>query len=695
MTDYETIYVSIGERDLPLTQYTHREPDMEPRIHAPLADLHTHYEIVEKFAEGGFSTVYVAQDKNLRRFVAVKSLRPEVTATDSFISEAKTIAQLDHPAILPIYGLAGDEHNGLHLCMKLVNGRTLRHRLRHIVSSGKDSDAAIRERLDIFLRVCDAVSYAHARNIIHGDLKPENIVVGEYGEVYVVDWGLAKKVAPDGACADVKIVGTPRYFAPETLRDGICGNFSEVFTLGLILEEITTLRLAVNENGEAAPAPEVLRHLFGHRIDAPLAAIIRKATAADPGDRYDTTADLADDLRCYLAGVAVSALPDNLFSRFARICCRRRKECVAGALAVLLVFAAITAAAIFRQLQISREMHERSRAFNYLNDRTATVAAHLDLTALQIQEQLLALARICAYLLDSNTTPPADAWQAAFRPSLSEIGKSENGMIYSPYYKRLTAMDYGIYQFAPDADRARCIDFMRRTSPALRKMRNIVLGSMSGYNFVPGEFERLKMAYLYNGFPVRSVFVGTVDGLKLLYPWRGNYPRTVDPRKRDWYKLARLRRAPVWGKPYMDFDSVSGLSIPCSVPIIDFQDNFRGAVGLDLSLNKLTERILSRGNVGDYVIEKAVISRAGETVFSSKSKYFNAKFDPEKFHRDTEFKTPMFSTPEVRDRILKSGREYGTFIVGKEIYSFAVLEVFDAVFVVVADYDKLKQHIRK
>ena len=218
-----------------------------------------------------------------------------------------------------------------------------------------------------------------------------------------------------------------------------------------------------------------------------------------------------------------------------------------------------------------------------------------------------------------------------------------------------------------------------------------VEANLDGENYV-------KFDYLHQGFPVRSVFIGSEEGVKLLYPWRGNYPRAIDPRKRSWYLDAREKKGASWGKPYMDFDSIAGLSIPCSVPIYDLGGKFRGVVGLDLSVNKLTNSILGKGNTGDYVLEKAVINREGETIFSSQSEYFNKHFDPEKYHRrDAEFKTPLFRTPEIRKRILDSNTGYGAFVTGAEgrriIYSFAHLEIFDMYFVVVADYDKLLDHI--
>ena len=255
----------------------------------------------------------------------------------------------------------------------------------------------------------------------------------------------------------------------------------------------------------------------------------------------------------------------------------------------------------------------------------------------------------------------------------------------------------GIYTIAPDADEAECREFMRRVAPVLTKMKNIVLGSKSGYGFAPEDYGKLKTKYLYEGFPIRSVFIGSTGGVKLLYPWRGNYSRNIDPRQRSWYRDALQTEGPVWGKPYMDIDSVSGLSIPCSIQIRDLKGELRGVAGLDLSVNQLTNSILAKGNIGDYVLEKAVINSKGETIFSTRSQYFNRKFDPEKYHQDAEFKTPLYQTEEVRDQILKRGKKFGVFGVTKDgkkiVYSFAYLEILDMYYVVAADYGKLMAHV--
>jgi len=705
----------IGRTDI--RHYTSVEPDTTANLSAPLSKLDTKYSVLEEFANGGHATVSIAQDKNLRRIVAVKSLKEETDKkpemVESFISEAKVTAQLDHPSIIPVYGLTGDRDDGVHLIMKLVNGKTLRDYLRNIAVNYRikgirnfDEDALLRRRLEIFLRVCDAIAYAHHKNIMHRDLKPENIMLGEYMEVYVMDWGLARTIprADDPPDDGKQLAGTPRYFSPEALRGERCDARSDIFTLGLILQEVVTLQSAVKGrdereymerivNGELEP----VEHLFKWKIDRFLVAIIRKATAYRMEDRYQTVSDLAEDLRRWMGGLPISALPDDTAMKTARYFYHHRRGFLVSSLILLLVFASVTALAIYRQLKDAQEMSRQKLAMNFLYNRTAIVAEHLDITALHIQEQLSALSRIAAYLLTYNTEGKVSEGQEAFHPPMDKMKEPGSGVFYSPYYKRLVGLDFGIFTVAPNADLVAGREFIRKVSPVLTKMKKVVLGSKSSYGFSKEEYGKLKADYLYKGAPIRSVFIGSKSGVKLLYPWRGNYSRDIDPRERSWYRDALRQTGPVWGKPYMDLDSVSGLSIPCSIQIFDLHGEFCGVAGLDLSVNRLTRSILTKGNVGSYVIEKAVINLEGETIFSSKSEYFNKTFDPGRYHQNAKFKTPLFKTAKIRKRILEHGEEFGLFSVeqgGKRIvYSFAHLEILNMFYVVVADYEALLKHV--
>ena len=707
----------IGKKNV--SRFTGTDPDTSSHLEAPLSKLDTKYAVLEEFAQGGYATVSIAQDKNLRRVVAVKSLKEEsgkkAEVVDSFIAEAKVTAQLDHPSIIPIYGLASDEKHGVHLVMKLVNGRTLRDYLRNTVLNYRvkgikhfDEAAMLRKRLEIFLRVCDAISYAHHRKIMHRDLKPENVMLGEYMEVYVMDWGLAKMIPKeDEPPEDVRqLAGTPRYFSPEALRGERCDARADIFTLGLILQEVVTLQFAIKGKDEkeymeriVSDELEPIRHLFGWKIDRSLQAIIRKATAYQPEDRYQTVAEFAEDLRRYMGGLPIEAEPDDFFMRVSRYFYNHRRGFLFGVLTFMLVFALLTVGAIYKQLKNTQELSKQKMAMNFALDRAAVTAEHIDIISLHLQEQLSALSRITAYLLTYNTESHEGDWETRFRPPMDKMKEATPpGIFFSEYYKRLIGLDYGIFTLAPDADRAASIEFMRRASPALTKMKNIVLGSKAGFAFSPDEYGKLKSDYLYNGSMIRSVFIGSSDGVKMLYPWRGINAPNVDPRQRGWYQDALGKNTPVWGKPHMDADSVSGLSMPCSLQVLDLNGNFRGVVGLDLSINRLTNSILTRGNIGDYVLEKAVINKEGEVIFSTKSDFFNKKFDPEKFHEVTEFETPLFQTQEIRDLILGEVREHGIFSLVQEdgrklVYSFAHLEILDMYYVVVTDYEKLLEFV--
>ena len=321
-----------------INPYISLDLDASPELESSLESVGARYAMLTEFAEGGTAKISIARDRNLRRLVAVKSLRMDAEnikeLLTSFVTEAKVTAQLDHPGIIPIYGLARDEQNGIHLVMKLVNGRTLREYLKNITLNYRirgvdafDETVELRKRLEIFLHVCDTLAYAHHRSVIHRDLKPENIMIGKYSEVFVMDWGLAKVLAEgeDNFPANKKISGTLRYFPPEVLRGEPLDLRSDIFTLGLILQEIVTLQYAFNGHDEKEIVDRVRKgqiepvvHLFGRKIDGKLRAIIRKATAYDLEERYQTVEDLAEDLRRYMGGLSVSVGTENLFDKALR-----------------------------------------------------------------------------------------------------------------------------------------------------------------------------------------------------------------------------------------------------------------------------------------------------------------------------------------------------------------------------------------
>jgi eukaryotic-like serine/threonine-protein kinase len=278
----------------------------------------TRYEIVEAIGSGGMGTVYRARDRELDRLVALKVLRvPELTAdgdmADRLLVEARILAKLEHPAIVPVHDAGRLPDGRVFYAMKLVQGARLDEYAR--------GPASLIDRLRVFERVCEAVAFAHAQGVVHRDLKPANVMVGRFGEVLVMDWGVAKVLAAThdapaandhasslalarvgGETHDGAVLGTPGYMAPEQER-GQVGRIDErtdVFALGTILRDL----LAASTREQAVPKP--------------LAAIARKARAVDPGARYTSVDLLRADVGRFVAGLSVTALPERLADRLAR-----------------------------------------------------------------------------------------------------------------------------------------------------------------------------------------------------------------------------------------------------------------------------------------------------------------------------------------------------------------------------------------
>ena len=244
----------------------------------------------EPIARGGMGTVHIAGDKLLQQKVAVKILHPNMSddpeAVERFIHEARITAQLDHPNIVPVYDIGHMTGEGLYFTMKLVEGQTLSQIVRNMPLGGI-SPGRLAELLDVILRVCDALAFAHARGILHCDLKPSNIMVGEFGQVYLMDWGMARRWQTNPLPTDGRIYGTVGYMPPEQARSEAIDPRADVFGIGAILYHLFARKAPFRR-------PLLEQSLY--------AAMINRALEASPDDRYISVMALREDLARYLRG---------------------------------------------------------------------------------------------------------------------------------------------------------------------------------------------------------------------------------------------------------------------------------------------------------------------------------------------------------------------------------------------------------
>lgn len=294
------------------------------------------YDELKEFAEGGTGKLYTTTDQNLQRTIAYKTLHSDLRDSDietkRFLREARVTANIQHPGTLPVYELGRDRDGHLFFTMKKVEGKDLRQILLELRQEVPDvmDKFPLPRLLDILIQVCQTVAYAHDMGIIHRDLKPANVIVGKFGEVYLLDWGLAKVMGstalanPDFADeleSDVSLTpvgrhyGTPMYMSPEIARgDADIDHRSDVFSLGIMLFEILTHQFLIEGEDFIEIKKKLLDQPFplprevapGKSIQRDLQSICMKALRRDRHLRYGKTSDFLEDLQRFRHGGEVS-----------------------------------------------------------------------------------------------------------------------------------------------------------------------------------------------------------------------------------------------------------------------------------------------------------------------------------------------------------------------------------------------------
>ena len=280
----------------------------------------TRYRLLGKLGQGGMGGVFRVYDTMLEREAAMKVISvddADGALSSRLLHEARIIARLEHPGIVPVHDAGTLPDGRPYYTMKLVQGKRLDEHVQNV--------RALSDRLRILLRICEAVAFAHVHDVLHRDLKPANVMIGPFGEVLVMDWGLSKVLPaatrkdndslPAAEAATTRndpqtvhgsVLGTPGYMSPEQRRaEPSIDQRSDIYSLGAILNFLIL-------EGDSQPVPRAL------------SAIRNEAMAEDPAHRYQGVPELAADIAHFLDGLAVSAYPEGPLARAWRWVVRNR-----------------------------------------------------------------------------------------------------------------------------------------------------------------------------------------------------------------------------------------------------------------------------------------------------------------------------------------------------------------------------------
>lgn len=583
-------------------------------VSSKFEDVDQRYTRQQYITRGKRMSLYKCKDEILGRSVAM-SIPDEACLLDdaarvTTIREAEVCAQLDHPSILPVYGIYTDYSGSINVANKILDGMILQLYLEkisaHYRTDGMNSNEereSLRRRLQILLEICNGIEYAHSRNIMHGNLSSRRIFIGEYHEIYIAGWSMARHIVntpPDPVRLENQ-EGTaftaPEYFASNPTVD----TRSDVYSLGMLMYELVTLRMPFDDltqdeireklgKGELPP----IEHRFRYRFDSDLRAMIQKAIAINPKDRYQSVEQLSSDVRHYLALEPISFKKQNISARYTRFILKHQYTFFSLFPMILIAIALLVAATFW--------LSGRHTAQNRLNEQitfkafascmrlTNSLTSNIE----QIQLQLRSTARDVEQLLSGSTDP--------LQPDLTDW------LWDSDEYSGIKA-DFRSFEKMPAG--------MKFNEDLVKKLHSVFFSLESSFFVLNGKH------YSYGGTPLFKIELVFNDGTTLCYPFTEDF-NSYEVTPPAWRKTALQNKTGdlllLDPEEVSYIDNLKGfLALPFTYPIRDAEQKQIGAIVFVVSNFALATRLSEADNCrGGMVAQYFATLPDGNIVYEMK-----------------------------------------------------------------------------
>ena len=625
MPEKDTLNTHELDATLVLTGRHHTDNDVmskleQEQINAP--DFASRFQFICHYAAGGVGVVSKAKDVVFDRVVAVKTLndtlKDDPRAIASFLYESRLNANLDHPSIVPVYALGKGKDGKWECVTKFIHGTSLnafidkiREKYDSKTISNLQEHHALVSRLEYFLKICEAVEYCHSMKIVHGDLKPDNILMGKFGEVYLMDWGCAKETGtkPD------QISGTPNYLPPEYLREKVVTPRIDIFALGMILFEMTTLRRGKQVCSGKQSDDCTCRVVFDLKnyvhyqtklkISPRIKAVIGKAVSPDPAERYQTVSELSADIRHFIYDEEVSAAPDNLLQKLFRTIYRNRMKTVLITGGIFLILCGGLFSSYYRANRAEQRHSTDTMRRLTLQAYTDYLATSLEKRFLTTQAQLLLFAdNLLEDTLENNPRTSRFYDSSLYR----NPGTSPPGMIRSSYYPNPINLSH-----------------MVRTIPENQKKPGMKLRDPKEYVYICNKILRYDLfshntndsrdihnELLSRENRIQRLYIKWADGTRYSYPGTYEDPSSAAYKHR-WDQEINFgtNRKIFWSNPYRGATGTH--RIACRYPLFTPQNQFLGLAGIETKLEKMLEPVI-RANQTDPIHKLYLLTRQGSAL---------------------------------------------------------------------------------